>query len=358
MKIIKITESDLKKIVQKVLNEQLPVPTASRGQKGDEIVKIQQALISKGYNLGNFGPNKDGVDGNFGPATQRAIKDFQGRMKLKPTGSIDQQTRNLLFAGFANSQFLKSLPGAAPIPKSTGQKAIPTKTAAPKTSSVKSDTNSTAAKTVAKQETGTEQVLNPGASLFFDGEKLYWLTNGKVIKGWNAVSGLTWKNTPPRDWGQMLKRYTTSPQEWSKDKNAGPIPEGGYVVGPLETRTGDQQEIGALEAFWDKLTGKVSDNDVDRSFGKNTVLSRISWGNYRAFIKPTGGQKMYDRGSFYLHGGSLRGSHGCIDLTDEMADFAKFFGIWSSSNKKKTIPLNVKYKTPLINKVIQKLVNL
>jgi hypothetical protein len=100
------------------------------------------------------------------------------------------------------------------------------------------------------------------------------------------------------------------------------------------------------------------DNDSDRQFCKNTILSRISWGNYRAPITPTGGQKMYGRGSFYLHGGSLRGSHGCIDLTDDIEDFAKFFGVWTSTTKKKKIPLTVKYKNPLLNQVIQKLVNL
>jgi hypothetical protein len=125
MKIIKLTESDLKDIVKKVLIEQIAVPTASRGQKGEDATKIQQALKMKGYDLGNFGPNKDGVDGNFGPATQRAIKDFQTKMGIKPTGSVDQLTRNYLFAGFANSQFLNSLPGSVQRPgssKSTGAK--------------------------------------------------------------------------------------------------------------------------------------------------------------------------------------------------------------------------------------------
>jgi hypothetical protein len=364
-KIIKLTESDLEQIVKKVLIEQRAVPSAERGQKNDDTKKIQQALKLKGYKLGTTGPNGDGVDGDFGPATQRAVKDFQSRMKLSPTGVVDQQTRNYLFAGFANSQFLSTLPGGgrADTTKTTSTKADTgaIKTAAKtgaKTASKVSGSLSNTAKNIAKNQTGTDLVLNPNAALVFDGDNLNWVTNGKIIKSWSAVSGLTWKNTPPSDWGQMLKRYTTSPQEWSQDKNAGPLPEGTYVVGPLETRTGGQEEIGALEAFWDKITGKVTDNDADRAFGKNTLLSRISWGNYRAYIKPTGGQKMYGRSAFYVHGGSLRGSHGCIDLTDDMADFAKFFGIWTASTKKKTIPLSVKYKTPLINKVIQKLVNL
>jgi hypothetical protein len=363
-KIIRLTESDLEQIVKKVLIEQRAVPSAERGQKNDDVKKIQQALKLKGYNLGTTGPNNDGVDGDFGPTTQRAIKDFQTKSKIKPTGSVDQLTRNYLFAGFANSQFLSTLPGQRGLDstKTTAAKAdtAAVKTAAKstaKTAPKAGGSLSNAAKNIAKNETGTDLVLNPNAALVFDGDNLNWVTNGKIIKSWSAVSGLTWKNTPPSDWGQMLKRYTTTPQEWSKDKDAGPLPEGTYVVGPLETRAGGQEEIGALEAFWDKITGKVG-NDQSKSFSQNTLLSRISWGNYRAYIKPTGGQKMYGRSAFYVHGGSLRGSHGCIDLTDDMADFAKFFGIWTASTKKKTIPLSVKYKTPLINKVIQKLVNL
>jgi hypothetical protein len=138
-RIIKLTESDLEMIVKKVIKEQLAVPTASRGQKGEDTKKIQQALRLKGYNLGTTGPNNDGVDGDFGPATQRAIKDFQTKMKLSPTGGVDQQTRNYLFAGFANSQFLNTLPGRTDIKKSTGAKTTGEKTTGAKTTASKTD---------------------------------------------------------------------------------------------------------------------------------------------------------------------------------------------------------------------------
>jgi peptidoglycan hydrolase-like protein with peptidoglycan-binding domain len=121
-KIIRLTESDLEKIVKKVLIEQRAVPTASVGQKGDDVKKIQQALKFKGYNLGTTGPNKDGIDGDFGPTTQRAIKDFQTKRKLKSTGSVDQLTRNELFTGFSNSQFLSTLPGYTDPSKLVGTK--------------------------------------------------------------------------------------------------------------------------------------------------------------------------------------------------------------------------------------------
>lgn len=37
-----------------------------------EVEKLQNILISKGYNIGSFGPNKDGVDGKYGNRTKAA----------------------------------------------------------------------------------------------------------------------------------------------------------------------------------------------------------------------------------------------------------------------------------------------
>jgi peptidoglycan hydrolase-like protein with peptidoglycan-binding domain len=117
MKIVRLTERDLKQIVEKVLNEQRAIPTAQRGQRNDDVKQIQRALKTKGYNLGSGGPKNDGVDGIFGAATQRAVRDFQTKMKLSPTGRVDQTTRNSLFSGFANTQFLNTLPGKTDIAK-------------------------------------------------------------------------------------------------------------------------------------------------------------------------------------------------------------------------------------------------
>jgi hypothetical protein len=89
-RVIKLTESDLEMIVKRVLNEQLAnvVNTPK---------KIQQKLIDLGYDLGTSGPNKDGVDGYIGSRTRNAIKDFQTKNNIKPTGVLDQTTRNKLF---------------------------------------------------------------------------------------------------------------------------------------------------------------------------------------------------------------------------------------------------------------------
>lgn len=346
--IIKISESDLVKLLTKVLSEQSFPGTSSienMGYKERATPKPKKPIVKTKENI-NPKNLKLGDGGKKSPKLTNDVKILQ--QKLMDLGLL--KTDTMIPTGFFGPKTDEALKKYYGVSDSTKTTTTSKTEAQPQTSK--------AAKNTAKCETGTDLVLKPGASLLFDGDKLYWYTDGKLVKSWNAVSGLTWKNTPPTQWGEMMKRYVSNREEWAKDKNAGPLPEGTYNAGPLQTRSGQPEEIGALEAFWYKLTGQVGDSEGDRAFCKNTILSRISWGNYRMGIEPTGNQKMYGRGDFYIHGGSLGGSHGCIDLTDDMEDFAKFFGIWSSANKKQKIPLTVKYKNPAINTIIQKLINL
>ena len=62
------------------------------GSKGDQVKQIQQTLVNLKYDLGTYGPNGDGVDGNYGQKTSKAIQNFQERNKLKSTGSLDALT--------------------------------------------------------------------------------------------------------------------------------------------------------------------------------------------------------------------------------------------------------------------------
>lgn len=86
MKTIKLTESDLTKIVKKVLTEQAT----------DKVKAVQQALVNLGYNLGNTGPNKDGVDGRFGDLTRSAVIQFQKKNGIKQTGNVGEVTSKAL----------------------------------------------------------------------------------------------------------------------------------------------------------------------------------------------------------------------------------------------------------------------
>lgn len=70
-KIIKLKESDIKRIVSEVLTEQYTV---------DNIKLIQRALIDKGYDVG---PRKD--DGVYGPKTKAAVIKYQTDNNIKPT---------------------------------------------------------------------------------------------------------------------------------------------------------------------------------------------------------------------------------------------------------------------------------
>lgn len=45
-----------------------------------QIKELQSFLLSKGYYIGKFGPNKDGVDGKYGPMTKAAHEAFKQNM--------------------------------------------------------------------------------------------------------------------------------------------------------------------------------------------------------------------------------------------------------------------------------------
>ena len=68
----------------------------SFGDRNDSIKRYQQILKDLGYNLGNTGPTGDGVDGAFGGKTRSAIKAFQSKNGVAPTGTLDRATTSLL----------------------------------------------------------------------------------------------------------------------------------------------------------------------------------------------------------------------------------------------------------------------
>ena len=341
--IIKITESDIKKIVQKILNEQSVVGAPGYGVATPLMTKskVQTPPLPKKENI-NPKNLKLGDGGNKNPRQVEDVKKLQQKLIDLKLLSIPVPT------GYLGSLTQSALEKYNDVTKvSTTQKER------------RELLNSPKVKNIARCETGSEKVLMPNAELLFDGDFLYWITDNNISKKWGATSGVSIGNSPLTldDYSKLLGRYTKNREVWSKEVLAGPLPEGDYSVGPLKTRQGDYREIGALEAFFYKITGQLTGIESDRDFCKNTLVSRISWGNYIAPIKPTGSQNMYGRGSFYIHGGSIAGSHGCIDLTNDMEGFSKYLGIWTSSTGKKTIKLRVKYKNPIMNQVIQKILS-
>ncbi len=61
----------------------------SAGSKGVEVAMLQQFLNQSGYNLG-------GADGNFGPRTMTALKNFQTKNNLAVSGNLDKTTRDFI----------------------------------------------------------------------------------------------------------------------------------------------------------------------------------------------------------------------------------------------------------------------
>ncbi len=69
------------------------------------VLNFQKALRMIGFNLGNYGSNKDGVDGKFGPKTQNALKDFQTQNNLQSSlGKMDRLTAKKLAEVLSNKK--------------------------------------------------------------------------------------------------------------------------------------------------------------------------------------------------------------------------------------------------------------
>jgi len=67
------------------------MPLIKKGSKGDAVKKLQQILNSKGYKLS--------VDGDFGPATEAAVKAYQKANHLEADGEVGEKTWGALING-------------------------------------------------------------------------------------------------------------------------------------------------------------------------------------------------------------------------------------------------------------------
>lgn len=93
MKRIVLTESQYKRLVSQKLNEEITLTGEKisdfdidlegnivrrwSDNNPEHVERIQRMLKSLDYELGPYGPNKDGVDGIYGPFTEDAVKEFQ-----------------------------------------------------------------------------------------------------------------------------------------------------------------------------------------------------------------------------------------------------------------------------------------
>lgn len=68
------------------------LPLLVKGSEGAAVENLQRLLKARGYGLGKFGPNKDGVDGEFGEATENALEAFQEDMDLEVDGKCGSKS--------------------------------------------------------------------------------------------------------------------------------------------------------------------------------------------------------------------------------------------------------------------------
>lgn len=71
--------------------------------KGEDVFALQKALVYEGYNLGTYGPDGDGADGDFGDATNRAVRAYQSSQGLKIDGIAGGYTQKALSRAISSS---------------------------------------------------------------------------------------------------------------------------------------------------------------------------------------------------------------------------------------------------------------
>ena len=91
MRIVKLTESDLEKIVKKVLREDVDVLPEMENVPLGKVEAVQQALVDAGYDIG-----PTGVDGKFGRNTRAAVIKYQKANGIKQTGNVGPVTSGKL----------------------------------------------------------------------------------------------------------------------------------------------------------------------------------------------------------------------------------------------------------------------
>ena len=94
----------------------------SIGSSGEEVRKLQNALMSAGYDVGS-----SGADGKFGRSTSAAVKKYQKDMGLSVDGVAGKNTQGALYGNSGNTT------GKSTVPSSTGTVRPTTRTTTSKT---------------------------------------------------------------------------------------------------------------------------------------------------------------------------------------------------------------------------------
>ena len=88
--------------------DKLPIdnlPTLRKGNTGEYVTLLQTKLMQKGYDLGKYG-----IDGDFGSATLKAVKQFQADNGLTADGVVGKNTWAALNAQGTNLLYTVTIP--------------------------------------------------------------------------------------------------------------------------------------------------------------------------------------------------------------------------------------------------------
>ena len=181
-------------------------------------------------------------------------------------------------------------------------------------------------------DTITNSFLDEDKSLGlkFDGKKFSLVNGDDEILSWPAVSG--------------KEGYQSS--EYQNIKGMGPIPEGNYEVRQDKYSS---MNIGSdiLGTYYPKIRRNLP--EIIREFMPPKLGSwsggSKAWGTQKINLVPDTDQEMYGRDGFFIHGGEIPGSAGCIDLTNNNDNF---MGTFLSLGR--DLPLQVIYEKNKENK--------
>jgi hypothetical protein len=199
-----------------------------------------------------------------------------------------------------------------------------------------------------------EVTREPNANLFFDGQQLHWKSNGVIKISWKAQSGKPiLSDNLTQEQIKLIQNSHRKPEhinlsmvDYSKIKDQGPIPQGFWYVDTLQSRTGKKAEdlFKQIKDIWEMYHLKNSPSSgKNAKWNTGSIKDRIAWGDYRMQIIPENNTQTFGRHSFFIHGGGIFGSAGCIDLATNMPDFVKYYSTWRTQTGKNKLPIEVSY---------------
>lgn len=178
-------------------------------------------------------------------------------------------------------------------------------------------------------------------TMHFDGEHLIVFGDGKEVFRFSAQSGrpvlLSEEHAEQCGADRITDTYMND-KRFVGIRQFGPIPEGSYQFSPPRIQrfsTGEQFRL---------VTGGIIGNERVKVSGGSVHAG--DWGSGRVALHPRG--RVHEgpcgnasrRSGFYLHGGIMAGSSGCVDIGGDFSDLADFL-----SSFRRRVVLTVHYET-------------